>query len=154
HLDRRLAVTSRTCRALPRFRSGDQQRRKPSSRGALLLTPAINLPRRNINTASDLGDDSSRRETLRDNRPLLVLAPAPSTLNAGDHLNSRHRSSLAPVQTLSFAPVLCRRTTQSARRPPPDGYDVLARIAEYPAHRIDELLPSNWRPESTRRRPD
>jgi hypothetical protein len=27
--------------------------------------------------------------------------------------------------------------------------DVLARIAEYRAHRIDELLPWNWQPRST-----
>ena len=62
-------------------------------------------------TTSDLGDDSSWREALRDNQPLLVVAPAPATLNAGDHLYSRHRPSLAPVQTLSFAPVLSRTAT-------------------------------------------
>src|SRR6185437_5584870 len=86
-------------------------RRKPGNRGAHLLTPAINLPRRNIHPASDLGNDGSRREALRDNYPLLVVAPAPATLNPGDHLYSRHPPSLAPVQTLSFAPVLSPLTT-------------------------------------------
>jgi transposase len=41
----------------------------------------------------------------------------------------------------------------NGRRPSPDGYDpqawlahTLARIAAHPAHRLDELLPWNWKP--------
>ena len=29
--------------------------------------------------------------------------------------------------------------------------DILTRIVEHPAHRIDELLPGNWRPRSAPR---
>jgi hypothetical protein len=92
-LDRRLAMTLGSYRAPYRFafRRGDQQRRKPGNRRTHLLTPAINPPRRDVDTASDLGNDSSRREALRNNRPLLIVAPPPSTFDPGDCLNSRHR---------------------------------------------------------------
>jgi hypothetical protein len=112
--------------AVQRGRVGrrDQQRRKPRNCSPHLLAPTIDLARRNLGPPSDLGNYGARREAFGDNRPLLLVAPAPPPLNASDYLNPRHRT----VASTSANTVLCTGAKpadhQLARRPSPDGYDL------------------------------
>src|SRR5438874_6463132 len=103
------------------------------------LTPLVELIRRHVFAAerirdligADLrptrhvGNNRTRFQTRRDNRPLLLIAPAPPTLRAGDYLNSRHRTVANTVACTdaSNSPNRCR----SARRPSPERYLVRLR---------------------------
>jgi hypothetical protein len=95
----------------------DQQRYKPRNRSLHLLAPTIDLAWRNVRAASDLGNDSARREALRDDRPLLLLALATPPLNTGDYRNSHHRT----VASTSASTVICTGAKPAgyhpARRP-------------------------------------
>src|SRR5260370_15433402 len=123
-LDRRLAIIPGTVLASRHGAVGrcDQKRREPSYRSSHLLAQGIDMAGRNIGTASDSGTHGARREAFGDDRPLLLLAPAPPPLNAGDNLNSRHRT----VATTSASTVICTGAKPAghypARRPSPDGY--------------------------------
>ena len=81
--------------------------------GAQFLPPAINLARRNIGPPRHLGNHRPRRKTLGDNRPFLILAPAPPTLGAGNHLKSRHRT----VACTAASTVICTGATTLPNRP-------------------------------------
>src|SRR5438045_3201046 len=85
-------------------------------RQAVHAAPHIGVPRRH------LGNDRARREAFSHNRALLLLAPAPPALNAGDNLNPRHRT----VVSTNASTVLCTgakpASHPSTRRPSPDGY--------------------------------
>lgn len=98
---------------------GDQQRGKPCNRSPHLLAPAIDLACRDVSTPSDRGNHGAWRQALRDDRALLLLAPASPPLNAGDNLNSRHRT----VASTSASTVLCTGAKpvgyRLARRPSP-----------------------------------
>ena len=102
------------------------------------LTPLVELIRRHVFAAerirdligADLrptrhvGNNRTRFQTRRDNRPLLLIAPAPPTLGAGDYLNSRHRT----VANTAANTVVCTDASnspnrrRSARRPSPERY--------------------------------
>jgi len=105
-LDRWFAVTPRTCCALNHL----QERR---STAAQTRQPQRAPPDASDKSAPEKhrhGERPRRRRlharSFRDDRPLLIVAPAPATLNAGN------TSTLAIArQTLSFAPVLRRLAT-------------------------------------------
>jgi len=92
-------------------------------RDAAEFLPAINLARTDFSAARHCADHSSRCQALGHDCSLLLLRPMSPPFPSADNLNSRHRTSLAPVQTPSLALLLQQPAHRnSAKRPLRDGY--------------------------------
>jgi hypothetical protein len=81
---------------------------KPSAT-AQFLSPTIELASADVGAARYIADHRTRHQTLRDDRPLLVLGPAPPPFRPVITSTRAIAPSLALVQALSFAPMASRR---------------------------------------------
>src|SRR5262249_37827650 len=84
---------------------------------AEFLSPTIELASADIGAARHIADHRTRHQTLGDDRPLLVLGPAPPPFRSGDHLNSRHWHRLLHSCTGANT-VIWTDTSNSAERTP------------------------------------
>jgi hypothetical protein len=84
-------------RAVPRARHHalgrcNQHSGKPTHRSLQLSPPAIDLFWANLGTTGHLVDHGPRRQTLSDDRSLLILGPTSPTLWTSNYLYSPHRT--------------------------------------------------------------
>ena len=137
----RFASTWRNALPAIRIRRHDHCR-KTGAGAAQLLAPAINLPGANVSSTRHLRNDRPRRKCRRNQRPLLLLAPASPPLRAADQLKSRHRtvSCISASTGCRCYPARSIRRSQGGlpRRETPSAYRQPGNLGEPDQARIGE----------------
>ena len=103
--------------------SGSVQSALGQTRSLQLSPPAIDLFWANLGTTGHLVDHGPRRQTLSDDRSLLILGPTSPTLWTSNYLYSPHRTVsctgantvFAPMLTTSPEPTLQRKAALTGR---------------------------------------
>jgi hypothetical protein len=128
---RRRHLRHQRCRHLPLSsnhidpcKARRRMRRRPVHPSRQLLTPSIELSRRDPVLVDDFARPNPSPEALRNDLPLLLDRPAPSPLAAGDHLDPLRRSShmttpmTAPYRSVALdCPMLAVHAKPSAHDP-------------------------------------
>jgi len=106
-------------RAVPRARHHalgrcNQHSGKPTHRSLQLSPPAIDLFWANLGTTGHLVDHGPRRQTLSDDRSLLILGPTSPTLWTSNYLYSPHRT----VSCTGASTIICTDASKQRRTDP------------------------------------